>query len=573
VALFSVAAVVPFALVAWLTARRDAAAWLLLLAFAVVAYVETKHAWGGNQLEDATSSLLFLTVVYAAALPFNVLPRWRAAWALAALVIGAAAGATVMERHDPWAQTLVERPWDAFVYLGSKDASAARLVASEGKKNRDGLERMHERIRELARLPPLSGTVDAFPDYSAVVVSLPHVVYTPRPMFLSINAQTHSVLQANARFYRGPRAPRTVLFEVFVYPALPHDRYPTTADGPSWLALLSHYEVTGTTRDFVVLGRARTVPYTLEPLGARDIHFGDAVALPGARGGMLWARIEVARSALGTLLDAVYKVPPISIVVDPKRGPKQSFRLVPEMAREGFLLSPLITSNADYILLSQARHGHDLSREIGPLSSLTLRTSEPASVYKKTIRLRLYRLRLAAPVAGLGPEIRRLLSLKHLLSGPKRSIFPVQLAATGVRGRTVLFAHAPSRIEVAVPRGSRSVALRYGFESSSWNALSGHTDGAEFRLLAASADRTRPIWHRFVNPVAHPRERAELTASAEIPIGTRLLFLETLPGPRGDVAYDHTYWAGLAFRPRGNSEPRAATSKGRSRGPKRACCT
>jgi hypothetical protein len=539
-ALFGIAAIVPLVAYAVVPTRPRRGQFLLISVLLLVTFIQSKHAFGGNQLEDATSTLAFLIVVYAALIPFGTLSPRRAAIAVGALAAGAVSSGAILIQHDSWDGTLATRPWDAAAYVADKTVAARDRLRAGGQ----GTEAFQARIRALAALPPLKGTLDAFPDYAGVAVSLAGVTYHPRPMFLSINSQTPRMIRANADFYRGADAPGTVLFNLFVYPALPWDRFPASVDGQSWLQFLSHYDVTDQTDDFVVLKRGRDIAYRLDPISTLHIRPGERVSVP-TRSGLLWATLDIRRSIVGSLVNAIYKSPPTWVSVR-SAGTTSSFRLVPEMAREGFLLSPLTTTNDDFVLLSQVRRGHDLGNEIGRVSSFVVDSSPhlPA-LLASTMTLRLYRLHLTTTRSALPPYATRLLAAYDVRRHVRKALFPPQLIREG--GLPAVLAHAPSETVVPVPIHATNVRIRYGLDPSAWQAPGANGDGAVFTITALRASGGKKVlWERLVDP-RNGQDRRMFTVAIRLPPRTGRLVLRTLPGPRSDPSFDHTYWAGITW--------------------------
>ena len=53
--------------------------------------------------------------------------------------------------------------------------------------------------------------------------------------------------------------------------------------------------------------------------------------------GLTWASFEIRRSMLGSIVEAFYKLPVVEMEVELDDGRAASYRIVPDMARAGFL--------------------------------------------------------------------------------------------------------------------------------------------------------------------------------------------------------------------------------------------
>jgi hypothetical protein len=100
----------------------------------------------------------------------------------------------------------------------------------------------------------------------------------------------------------------------------------------------------------------------------------------------VWVSLELRKTAFGKLVDLLYRLPPIMIDVELDDGATRAFRLVPEMARAGFLLSPLIESSERFSRLFDSAASSSTS---GRVSQFEVRTEPPFQwVYDGTIEVR-----------------------------------------------------------------------------------------------------------------------------------------------------------------------------------------
>jgi hypothetical protein len=250
-------------------------------------------------------------------------------------------------------------------------------------------------IRAGSPLPTITGTVDVYPWAIAVPVAWKYA-YRPRPVFQSYQANTPTLAELNADHLRGPDAPETVLFDVQPIDA----QYPSLADGPSWLELLSRYDVRDAAAPFVILDRRATpVGYALEPLVDMEARVERLVSVPTSDSGWIWAVIDMRETFEGRVLTAAFKPPYVAIDVRTRDGARRSFRLVPGMAAAGFLLSPVIDSRSEFaLLLGEARADASVPGALAGDTVTGVRVSFDTSIvhaYRRGYRLRLYRIRPA----------------------------------------------------------------------------------------------------------------------------------------------------------------------------------
>lgn len=73
-----------------------------------------------------------------------------------------------------------------------------------------------------------------------------------------------------------------------------------------------------------------------------SLPFDTDLAVPA--GGMQWLQLDVKPSRLGRALTFLYKLPPVELRVTDSLGHQASYRLIPSMASEGFLINPYLNS-------------------------------------------------------------------------------------------------------------------------------------------------------------------------------------------------------------------------------------
>jgi hypothetical protein len=241
-------------------------------------------------------------------------------------------------------------------------------------------------IKRLTPLPALRGTVDVYPVRQSVIVAhdLP---YAPRPIFQSYSAYTPVLAKLNADHLLTRRAAETILFDVRTI----DNRYPSLDDGLSWPRLLALYDLQEVAEDFLVLHRSSAPRATqLEPLSTLTTRFGQPLSLPPGNE-LLWAEIDLDPTLAGQWLALLDKPPLVTIQIVIPGRPQRFFRLVPDMARAGFLLSPLVEDRDAWRSLADGSWPRELSDR--RLTSITLSAGDFGSAYyRDQIVVRLFSL-------------------------------------------------------------------------------------------------------------------------------------------------------------------------------------
>jgi hypothetical protein len=245
-------------------------------------------------------------------------------------------------------------------------------------------------IRNDFRFPRIDGSVDIYPWNQAALLAN-GLSCRPRPVIQSYSAYTPELAEMNAAFLRGARAPDYILFALNPI----DDHFPALEDGRSWPELLTRYDIASTNLARALLLKRSASPRRCEKVFIKEaaLAFGSPVALPAASDGPIWAEIEINKSLAGKVLSVIYKAPPIWMTVALSDGRQGSFRLIPGMARGGFIISPFIGDPTSFSLLT-TREG------LGALGALQVRSiiisvankDGKSSSYLTPLRVRFYRL-------------------------------------------------------------------------------------------------------------------------------------------------------------------------------------
>ncbi|MCE7527884.1 hypothetical protein [Polynucleobacter sp. IMCC 30228] len=233
--------------------------------------------------------------------------------------------------------------------IGSK---ALFVSAIEGVKNRLNLplnlktefNLANQRIRAEIVFPKLEGTVDTYPYDQARLIAA-GFEWNPRPVFQSYAAYNADLMRLNQQHLLKINAPENLIFKV----ATIDERLPSLDDGLSWPTILENYRFDMTVNDFLILKKKRASNIAPQEiiLEKKDYFMGDWVTIPNpAR--YVFTEITISPSFLGRLINIFYKTSEIRISLRLKDGTTRYYRLIPAMAKAGFLLSPLVENSQDF---------------------------------------------------------------------------------------------------------------------------------------------------------------------------------------------------------------------------------
>lgn len=204
-------------------------------------------------------------------------------------------------------------------------------------------------IRNTIPLPPLPGGVDVYPGDHGLLLAY-NADLRPRPVFQSFMAYTPRLAHANVDALLDDDAPAWILFRI-----APIDgELPALDEAPSWPILLTRYRLAETRSPFALLQRRATpVPWRLEPIGSVATQTDAEIAVPSVAAGLIWATISIAETRRDVVMRTLLAAPQVFLAVSYRDGQRQKWRVVPALARDGFLLSPVIETTAGFIQLEQ----------------------------------------------------------------------------------------------------------------------------------------------------------------------------------------------------------------------------
>jgi hypothetical protein len=340
--------------------RHDLHAVIGWSGFAVAASAYVLLRW---QLSDAKTSLIALQAV-ALALVVLLVPRSYKRG------IG-------MEAPAFWS-FIRQQPFR------SADATV-RLLAAPGERLRQlqaARDHAMQELRAAHPMPRLAGAVDIIPSKQSLLIA--HGLdYRPRFTVQEYTTYTDVLIERNRAFFRGERAPANLLFQ----PGSIDRRYPALAEGPLWPDFLRLYDPVDLVGDMLLLRRrAQPAGDVLGVATAASVDADVPFALPP---GPLFLKARFDLTLFGILANLALKPPLVHMRVTFADGETAQYRLIPAIARQGFIVSPLIEQASDFALLAAGT----VSRTMRPVTSIAFElTGLGRRAYRRPIAVELFPL-------------------------------------------------------------------------------------------------------------------------------------------------------------------------------------
>lgn len=432
------------------------------------------------------------------------------------------------------AQTFKPKQWLAPVksLFGSKSA-------------KDQYRRYLAYYRDQFPLPPLKSDTDVY-SFNQMALFANAISYRPRPIFQSYSAYTPRLAELNVAHLRSDDAPSTVVLDGFTI----DDRYLMLDDGPSWPELLTRYDVQQVEIPFVVLTRSK-VPRQFKLTLLRDvsIKFGEQLAVAPTPNTVVWAQIEIQYSAAGSLVATLFKPQELSFNTILRSGQQHIRRLVPEMARSGFILSPYVQGPPECAALASAQWPNLLTdNEVTAISIVPANDVLPIACYKNAIRIRLYRLDYPRQDSETIPGLKHALELIDIAQGA--SLFQPPELSEAARvlyfpdTGSVLAVPSKSALVLNRPEGTSHLRLGFGIHFPDGNR---GTNAFTFHAFSINAQqKVSPLWSHHVDP-ADQSARASQQANIDIGQAVSRLVLETVPDGVITNQAIYPFWSDIHF--------------------------
>ena len=324
--------------------------------------IHTLIAWSGLSAGIAVYSAHLLRAI--AGVP----------WRLVLLLFCALSSALVLSRQSG----LLGEP--VSVHLSKKSAVSIvdRLRAAQALLLGDGLSQLRnrreaalERIRTAHPISHIPGTVDIYP-WDAAVILAHGFEYRPRPVFQSFTVYNESLASINRSHLHSERAASTLLFDM----ATIDGRFVAEDEGFGWPDILAWYDFRGfaSVQHLRLQRRTNSRMTRWRPLAASNTTWSQPVTVPASEG-LVWVQIALRHTLSGRLANILFKSPTIEFTLILDDGTERHYRLVPGIARQGFLLSPVVDSVERFASLFDKTRA---LKDIGPrVMQLRINVPEP----------------------------------------------------------------------------------------------------------------------------------------------------------------------------------------------------
>ena len=389
------------------------------------------------------------------------------------------------------------------------------------QRYRDALS-VERRETDLYQTRELVGraTVDVLGEEQNVAL-LNKLNYLPRPVIQSYSTFMPLLAQLNYDFYISEQAPEYVIAKIQTI----DERLPTMDDSLALRALVYRYDYLRSEKDFLIWKKKSGAfdPAKFEPklLQSETIPVGQAISLKPWSSQVLWLKVDLKPSLLGTIRSFLYKPPQVRLNLQDINGGNRSFLMPLPMGRTGFIVNPFIDDPSSFMEFAAHR-----SKRL--INSVTL-VVDPADrkYFSDSFAYELS----ALPAPGSGAKYFSSVygQLFHMFK-----TYPLSYDALNpfsevmIDGREVAIMHAPSLITFET-----GGTLRRRARVVYWS------NGGEHVVL----------YNHFLNPLENFNDRGLQSFEADLTglVGGRI-YLQVKPGPFNDFSWDWTGWTDVEIK-------------------------
>ena len=396
-------------------------------------------------------------------------------------------------------------------------------------------------IRAENVLPPISGTVDLYPNEIATLFSY-DLEYQPRPTFQSFSAYTGKLARLNAEHLTTPDAAENILFDL-----APIDgRMASFEDGLSWPEILTRYDITNLENRYLLLKRnSNPRKYELKPIqGTVNVAINEWLDVADYQDS-IWAKIDIHPNLLGKLVTAALRLPDLGIEIETADGFISKYRTVADVMSEGFLLSPTLSSRWDFLDFATTDWQEKLK----------LKQVQRFRIVAEGFNLMLYPPKYQVNLTQLEfprQSFERVTGWKEWSTQiiPMPIVGNLQRVDIDNRDEVGWLAHAPMKTTIRLRGTEQSFSANFGILNNAVkSALEEDVgDGVEFKIIALQRNgEEKTLFSRDLQPKENEADRGTQQVSIDLSqIDATQLILETIEGE--NTFYDWSYWSELQLK-------------------------
>ncbi|MCI5049022.1 MAG: hypothetical protein MRY32_01645 [Rickettsiales bacterium] len=397
-------------------------------------------------------------------------------------------------------------------------------------------------------LPKLRGTADVMRNHQAYLIAQPHkeLTFTPRPVFQSYHAYTPWLAHENSAYLLKANAPD----HMFVSLDSIMQHYPTIDDANAILSLWQNYEAKSITSGYLQLHKRKAA------LDAKKQEYYDetfewdrSITIPNHYRDLIWAEIDIKPTLIGRLFSFLLYPPPIHMTFTLQSGYERTDRIIPNIARSGFVLNPLLDNTIHLAALYSPQRA-ELMRS-NQLQSISIHSSWESRwrkwFYQDDITLRLSQIKIPYPKPSLTLDASQIRALQLTSALPAQEasyshhLSSKHISLKSFKNESVVSTYNGARMRISLKDvASKSILL----EATAYNAFNHDVrigSICDVKVMGIQNGReSMTLWEEQLDnrPISKYRSTSVSLDLNELPVDT----LELSITPQEPMTDNWVYW-------------------------------
>jgi len=286
-----------------------------------------------------------------------------------------------------------------YVRLGNNIRILLRLPSHIGRL-KSGLEKFKISVELPAINELLEGQDVAYYGYELAPMLYNKFIFKNPPAPDSYTSRNQWVMIKNQAFYKhSDSAPQHILYELQTIDG----RFPLQDDSLAHLEILNRYQPVSIEKNLVLFTRREaSEKFSLDSfkeISTRRVKLNNPITVPKFQNDdWLWIEVKLIETTFSPILSLFYKPSLYTLDIVDRDGNENSYRFLPEAAKVGFVLNPILKTTKDIISL----YGNSVHRKANTIQ-FTCRKLKWACAVEAEVTFR----RFNKPVSEIRPQLVR----------------------------------------------------------------------------------------------------------------------------------------------------------------------
>jgi hypothetical protein len=216
--------------------------------------------------------------------------------------------------------------------------------------------------------------------------------YVNSPAIISFGTPNEELINEDYKFFKDDNiAPEFLIYDLKTI----DNRMASSDSSYAQLQILHRYELLNIERQHLILKRKKNQKNLLKKyIKTYKVELNKKINIPDKTLKPMWVSINISKNNIQKLVSFLYKPPQYFIEVEYKNDTKEKFRLIPNMAKSGFMINPSLNNNYEVFKyrISQKTIKNSLYSSLYNIKSLKIGCDHLDFFCDKNVKIDLYHL-------------------------------------------------------------------------------------------------------------------------------------------------------------------------------------